>query len=162
MGTPNDNFQIALTNGSDTVDVHVLTMTNTTMATWVDTLVRISEVLTPSATMQLLLRVTDDQPGHLVEGGLDDFEVLADPFAGTSELSRSEAVLWPNPGTDQLNVVARQGEVLHVLDLQGRSVVGPLNLREGVNTLTLSPAAGAYVVRINGADGMRSARWVVN
>jgi choice-of-anchor B domain-containing protein len=162
MGTPNDNLRIALSNGTDTVDIDVFTVSNGTPSAWVDTLVRISEVLAPSATMRLYLRIADDQPGHLVEGGLDDFEVLADPFAGLNDLAGNAAVLWPNPGSDQLNVVARQGEVLRVLDLQGRAVAGPVALREGVNSLAIAPAAGAYVVQISGDGGMRSAQWVVN
>ena len=161
MGNPNDAMQLALINGTDTADISVLTAQNTAMGQWVETFVRISEIITPTATMQLYVRIADDQPGHLLEGGIDDFEVLANPFAGLPEKANAALALWPNPGTDQLSLIAKAGEILTVLDAQGRMVVNAVRMTEGLNTVGIDLAPGLYVVRVGSSVGTRAVRWVV-
>ncbi|MBL0035543.1 MAG: choice-of-anchor B family protein [Flavobacteriales bacterium] len=161
MGNPNDAMRVALINGTDTADITVLTEATATMSQWTETLVRISDIIVPTATMQLYVRISDDQPGHLLEGGLDDFEVLANPFAGVLENGTGTLALWPNPGTDEVSVMAKAGEVLTVLDAQGRMVVSAVGMFEGLNTMRIDLAPGLYVVRVSSAVATRTARWVV-
>jgi hypothetical protein len=128
----------------------------------VDTLVRVSDLLTPSATMRLLVRVSDDQPGHLVEGGIDAFEVLNDPFAAVGDGPVAGTLqCWPNPSTGALHLMADDGDVLRVLDLQGRLAVPVRGLQQGLNVLQPQLAAGTYVLVVDGDAGRRTVRWVV-
>ncbi|MCC7503143.1 MAG: choice-of-anchor B family protein [Flavobacteriales bacterium] len=160
MGNPNDAMHLSLINGTDTADITVLTAQNTVMGQWLETFVRISDIVAPTATMQLFVRIADDQPGHLLEGGIDDFEVLANPFAGVTESRSPSLALWPNPGTDQVSLVAGAGEMLTVLDAQGR-VVSSVRMNEGLNTVGIVLAPGLYVVRLTSSLGTRATRWVV-
>lgn len=161
MGNPNDAMRVALVNGTDTADITLLTVGTATMSQWSETLVRISDIIAPTATMQLYVRIADGQPGHLLEGGVDDFEVLANPFAGSQENGSGTLALWPNPSTDQVSVVAKAGEVLTVLDAQGRLVVKPTRMFEGLNSVGFDLAPGLYVVRVDSTVSMRSTRLVV-
>ncbi len=160
MGTPNDAMHIALSNGADTVDLVNATLTGP-MSQWVDTLVRVSDLIAPTASMQLYVRISDDQPGHLLEGGIDDFEVLADPFAGIAERAGASLAVWPNPGRDQVTILASGGDLLRVFDAQGRQVLGDRVLSAGPNTVPMDLGAGVYVLQVRGKAGVRSVRWVV-
>jgi choice-of-anchor B domain-containing protein len=162
MGNPNDAMRIALTNGTDTASVADVNAAFPALAQWVDTLVRVSDLLTPSATMRLLVRVSDDQPGHLVEGGIDAFEVLNDPFAAVGDGPVAGTLqCWPNPSTGALHLMADDGDVLRVLDLQGRLAVPVRGLQQGLNVLQPQLAAGTYVLVVDGDAGRRTVRWVV-
>jgi hypothetical protein len=162
FGMPNDSMRIALISGTDTVDILQRTMSNGPLGQWVDTLVRINDVTTPGSAMQLYVNVVDLPPGHLVEGAIDAFEVLADPFASVAQLNGARALrLWPNPGTDRFEVDARANEVLRIVDVQGRMVHGPVVMTTGVNSVAADLAEGIYLVRIEGPEGVRTARWVV-
>ncbi|MBL8002567.1 MAG: choice-of-anchor B family protein [Flavobacteriales bacterium] len=159
---PNDTLRVALINGTDTIDILQRTLYNGPVGQWIDTLVRISDVTSPGAAMRLYVNAADRQPGHLVEGGIDAFEVLADPFAGVALLRGEGALrLWPNPGADRFAVDARANEVLRILDVQGRTVLGPVVMTTGANAVAADLAEGVYLVRIEGAEGVRAARWVV-
>jgi hypothetical protein len=142
--------------------VAVVDATFPALGQWVDTLVRVSDLLAPSATMRLLVRVSDDQPGHLVEGGIDAFEVLADPFASVGDGPGAGTLhCWPNPSTGALHLMADPGEDLRALDLQGRLVVPVQRLQGGLNVMDLRLAAGTYVLVVDGNAGRRTVRWVV-
>jgi subtilisin family serine protease len=75
--TPNDNLQVRLSNGSTTVVVETVGGSGPVAGAWVDRTIRVSDFITPTANMRIIVE-TSDLPGsgHLVEGGFDKFRAF--------------------------------------------------------------------------------------
>ncbi|MGB1318031.1 MAG: choice-of-anchor B family protein, partial [Flavobacteriales bacterium] len=69
---PNDEFVVKIDDGTNVVMLSSLPLTNNEWTHWSRSLV--SDVALTS-TMQLIIEVEDEDPGHLLEGGLDKFRV---------------------------------------------------------------------------------------
>ncbi len=76
-GTPNDNLQVRLSNGSTTVVVETVGGSGPVDGAWTDRTIRVSDLITPTANMRLIVETSDlSGTGHLVEGGLDKFRAF--------------------------------------------------------------------------------------
>ncbi len=94
-GTPNDYMRVRITNGTDTVLLEDLT---TTANNWTTKQYRITDYVTPSATMKLIVEAADLTPGHLVEGGLDAFRAwdsIVPPSAPVANFSADVQTICP-------------------------------------------------------------------
>ncbi len=156
-GAPNDELLVLLSDGTDTVTVETVTATSPGPASWQSVEWVISDHLAPTATMQVHFLTSDDQPGHLVEAGMDVFEVIETSVDGINERDLSGLVLWPNPTDGGFQVKAPGGAIARVelRDAQGRlvmnvpasgeQVVVPGSLRSGVYAVTVRMTGGVAV-----------------
>ena len=96
--TPNDNATVRISNGTTEVDVEVLTVADSEGA-WRPTFTfNVAELIDITSTMQFSVSASDDDPGHLVETGLDRFLVSGDGFVSTSDLVENDILnVVPNP-----------------------------------------------------------------
>lgn len=157
QGAINDHFKIELSNGTQTVNVKDYTGMNNS---WKSDSILISNFLAPTATMRILLRVEDAQPGHILEGAFDKFQVKGAVINGIdAEIARNfSASLFPNPTNGTVTLTYRlkdlTGDIAFVLyDLQGAKIQTlTLTGTEGTETLSLGVAAGVYlgVWEVNG------------
>jgi hypothetical protein len=114
--------------------------------------------------MQLIVRVEDPAPGHLVEGALDVFEL--DEF-GTVGIPTMETSIgfrvWPNPSEGRFSVELLSGDegLVEVLDATGRRVLDPVRIAGGMLTLELAVPSGSYLVRVAFTDGTRHVQRLV-
>ncbi|MBK9273114.1 MAG: choice-of-anchor B family protein [Flavobacteriales bacterium] len=153
-GAPNDELIVLLTDGTDTVTVETVTAGSPGMGSWQPVQWAIADHLAPTATMRVLFRTADDQPGHLVEAGVDVFEVVETSFTAISEQDRPVLVVWPNPAqrTFEVRVSGAGLEAVEVLDAQGRRV--HMQRAAGDRALVeASWAPGAYAVMVRTTDG---------
>ncbi|MBX2978786.1 MAG: choice-of-anchor B family protein [Flavobacteriales bacterium] len=160
-GAPNDRMRISLSNGITTVEV--LNITSSSSA-WVPVDVRILDHLERTPNMQLIVFITDDEPGHLVEGGLDLFEMVEMSPASVPDQQAEQAFsLWPNPSNGQVEIqmVSPLPATVEVLDALGRMVQEGQRLMNGRATLLLDVPAGTYLVRITSDAGDRSVQRLV-
>ena len=88
--TGNDQMFIKLTNGSQTVIIETISNNDPYESEWRDLDLRISDYLTPTATMQLIADIGDLGDQHLVEGGLDGFSIEDHP----APTVRVQAKVW--------------------------------------------------------------------
>jgi hypothetical protein len=84
--------------------------------------------MTPGPTMQLLVRCEDYSPGHIVEGGIDNFMVTGVITLGQNEsVTTVSANVFPNPngGVFEIRVpeIGNGNVVLKVYDLAGRNLL---------------------------------------
>ncbi len=160
-GTPNDRMRISLDNGTNTVVIEEVT---TSASAWVARSYRIEDFITPTSTMRLIVYITDDNPGHLVEGGFDLFSVVSSSTVGMDEASAEGSFrLWPNPSTGSFRIeleAGQEGSVV-LMDAAGRTVAGPLRSQGGAIEMELALPAGIYVARVTTDSGVRSSRRVV-
>ncbi len=77
-GTPNDSLLVMIHNGSTSAVVELINSAST-QSQWINNTITVSDFVTPSANMTMTLMAGDqDATGHLVEAGLDVFEVWDD------------------------------------------------------------------------------------
>lgn len=153
-GAPNDRMRVSLTNGTETVLIEEV---QTSASAWVQRSFRIADHIVPGPAMQLIVYVVDDDPGHLVEGGLDLFKVVELSGVGVDEAVLPGFQLWPNPAQDRFQVVLPHDDnaFLEVLDALGRVVLGPLPVRGGRADVAHDLRSGTYMVRVT--DGRSAA-----
>lgn len=160
----NDELVIKLDNGGDLFTVETLDLDAPDQAAWVMHQFRIADLTTPTANMRLIVSTGDDDPGHLVEAGLDRFEVLPEsPFLTVPETAPQDMLLFPDPSDGACTLLAPgiSGRV-RVLDARGRQVLAPVRFNGGSLALRIDAGAGLYLVRIDQDNGaVRTLRMVV-
>ncbi len=154
QGNPNDEMVISITNGTDTAVVETLDI-NSMMSAWIQAPeVIVGDHLAPTATVQFIVTVTDMDPGHITEGGIDIFEVSEGPASVGDLASSVDIRVFPNPvdgpftvtwsSTTQvasLQIFDVQGRLIQSLAVQGNSFEGP-ELNTGAYQLVLTDQAG--------------------
>jgi hypothetical protein len=160
-GTPNDSLSIYISNGTTTALLDFVHSTDATNSTWVHKSFQVSSVITPTATMTLLVRTVDANPGHIVEAGFDKFLVSEGP-TGISEHNTANTSLinvYPNPFTNETNIAYKlksklaAGASVVLFDVTGRIIeTVPVSQAEGVVTMSPSVNSGVYYVRIINGD----------
>lgn len=159
-GTPNDSYVIALSNGTTTVTVENINFSTPGSSSWQQADIDISSFLTPTATMRLVLTATDNDPGHLVEAALDEFELVFTDNSGVQENALTMATIWPNPNHGSFNVDlgALRSARVEVLDATGRIIASGFHKGGGVMHFDVQADAGSYLMRIVDDEGRWSAR----
>jgi choice-of-anchor B domain-containing protein len=157
---PNDSLSIYLTNGSTTVRVETVTNTSFGNSTWVPKSFKISDYITPTATMKVIVRVADAEPGHLVEAGFDKFLIHEGP-SGVEETVRDRTTInvYPNPFSNETSIAYELKNKLStaasivITDVTGR-VVDMHLLSQARGTITINPKLtnGIYFVKVVNGD----------
>lgn len=163
--TSNDELLVQVDNGDSLVTIEVLDVSANDMGEWVMNQFQVSAFITPTANMRFIVYTADDEPGHLVEAGLDRFEVLpASPFLNAADGPiRADVKLFPDPSDGAFTVQAPgiSGNV-RVFDVRGAQVGTVRRLVGGSLAMDLGSGAGLYLVRIEADNGeVRSLRMVV-
>ncbi len=156
--TPDDNMLIKINNGTQTA---ILENVTTTQNTWTEKQFRISDYITPTSTMRLLIDVNDLNTGNpnIVEGGLDKFDVLEAALVGVEELEPELTFsLFPNPTSGILNisgnVKAETGVEVFAKNMAGQTVAYTKGEFTSSFQLDMSNhAAGLYFVTLRTASG---------
>ncbi|MFM2189766.1 MAG: hypothetical protein RL491_152, partial [Bacteroidota bacterium] len=161
QGNPNDTLRVLLSNGITTATLETVLNNSTGNGTWVSKSYQIAAFLAPTANMQFIIE-TADWPaagGHIVEGGLDKFEVVEGP-ASVSESDYTNLSVYPNPSNNSFTMAVPVGitdGVLEISDLSGR-VVDEQSLRNAQSTVQFGEnlAKGFYVVTLKAQGNLFS------
>ena len=152
-GSPNDSYLVKMSNGTSEVTLFSLA---TSASQWRAFSMPISQFITVTPTMQLILEVEDLTPGHLVEGGLDNFRIVETTGINDSDAAVSVNV-FPNPANDRINVLVdaafSKGHV-QLYDMAGKAIGMQHSISSGNNSITLSMASGIYLCEVV-VDGKR-------
>ena len=155
--TPDDNMVIRISNGNQNVAIENLTASENR---WTQKAFRISDYITPTATMRFSVEVSDLANGNdnVVEGGLDKFEVLEAVALSTNEVEAlSHVSVYPNPtaGTVRVAFDTKQENVqVEVLNTLGQVVASALTQQAGMQQLSFdisNQTSGLYFVRLSAA-----------
>jgi len=149
-GTPNDEYEIRLSNGTDEVQIELLELGNATVSEWTEFNIKVRDFMVPTATMELILIAADDNPGHVMKAGVDHFRVEEGSTVELTENS-SNLYLYPNPATDEIRI-AGLNEVVNVTitDLSGK-IVSQSSTQSLINVSHLS--TGLYIVEVRDLEG---------
>ncbi len=160
-GTPNDSLIIRLTNGSTTVTVETVLYNTAGNSTWRNRNFKISSLITPTANMRLILRTADANPGHLVEAGLDKFEISNGSPAGVLEkvALSPEIKVYPNPFRSSFTVDyelkqrLQPGAEMIITDITGRVVDRKaISAQSGVMSHQANYSDGMYFISIHNGN----------
>jgi choice-of-anchor B domain-containing protein len=145
--TPNDSFVAKVDNGSDTITLGTLVLSN---SQWVAFSAPLTGQVAITSTMHLIIEVADNDPGHLVEGGLDNFRIAHSTgiSSNTNDISIS---LFPNPAIETVNILVgtlvKNGSV-QLYDLSGKAVGNSQELTQGLNVISTPKVPGVYLCEI--------------
>lgn len=105
----------------------------------------------------------DDNPATINDTLGTDCVCAGDLGTGISPNQGSGLSLYPNPGANgfALRGLMEGMGVVHVLDMQGRTVLGGMAVSKGEWVGTAALAKGSYVVEVRTSDGqLHRLRWV--
>jgi len=153
QGDPNDVMTISLSNGSDTVPIATFD-DSSPMSLWRFNNIRIADHMVPSAAMRFMVRIADETPGHVLEGGLDVFGIYPESNTGIASNNAAAGMhIWPNPATSQVTVSVAGGALLKVVDAVGREVGPALRMTGDQRTMDLDLPAGTYFIKATTKTG---------
>jgi choice-of-anchor B domain-containing protein len=163
FGTPNDSLTIRISNGTQTAIVETVLETTTGNSSWINSSIRITDYVTPTSTMTVMVRTADAAPGHLVEAGFDRFMVLDSAFITSLpdvKANTIEVSVYPNPFSSKLflkydlHLRMPIGTKILISDLTGKvSEVYFVESPAGIIETGKNLSAGIYFVQVmNGAE----------
>jgi len=106
--------------------------------------------------MQLILEADDVTPGHLVEGGIDNFRITETTGVQDAEAGINVSI-FPNPANDFVTItISRPFGKGHVqlFDMAGKAVGNQYSIASGANVIRFPVAAGVYLCEVV-VDGKR-------
>lgn len=158
--TPNDEMVLKVSVGNAVTTLASLPTTNDD---WTEYSVPLHEFITLGDNVRLRLEIQDAPPGHLVEGGLDDFEIVN--ATGIDDMTPEAGFkIFPNPSSEfstvLINGIFNRAE-FRILDAAGRVVKPQERLNASVNTIELPVAPGVYFFEVIIDDARNVERLVV-
>jgi len=150
---PDDTLEIFLSNGITTVLVDRALPDQTNYDAWISHSVHVADFLTPTATMQLILTVADEDPRiNITEAGIDFFFVANEDHVGVEEKMAGNLLVFPNPVNDELTISGLQeSSAFQLTDLAGK-IISAGELASGAGTIDCSSfRPGMYILHVNGS-----------
>jgi len=152
---PDDTLEVYLLNGlGDTILVDQRFNGGLPMSQWNPMSIEISPLITPTATMQMLVILSDYlETENVTEGALDNFSITDFSLVTVDETPTSSSSLikiYPNPFTSTVTIEGVTVGSLRILDIAGREVAN-LPIENTMDLPNLEP--GTYFFLISSSDG---------
>lgn len=165
---PNDSLIVKLNNGTTSVIIEVVTAASDNNSTWVQKSFKVSDFISPTAAMTISFDVVDASPGHLVEAGVDKFEISETSSLNDSTSSDAFIKVFPNPFYKSTRIEYKLNRSLDanarivLLDITGRiAFEQKLITNQGFVNLDSELAGGVYFAKLhNGAQESQTVKVV--
>jgi choice-of-anchor B domain-containing protein len=162
--TGNDTLYIKVIQNGTEATVAKRTLTSP-LSQWTDFSFRVLDYLTDVNQVRFAIEACDVAPGHLVEAGLDLFEVYDSITVGISSMTHSNAdiIIVPNPSVDQALLKSPIAfSECSVFDLSGRTVhVSQGGVLQREIALPDNLPAGVYTVSVTDVNRQKTViRWI--
>ncbi len=168
--TPNDTLKIKIDNGTVVKDVEIVTSNTAGNGTWVAKSFKVSNYVTPTSTMRIMINAEDYPAGNIVEGGFDKFYVLDSSLVATNNFSLNELAvsIFPNPINESSSINITGWDFtsnplqLKLVDVFGREIQS-MNIYNSKTVINSSHfASGIYFYRIsNGMEQLNAGKLIV-
>ncbi|MCB9222563.1 MAG: choice-of-anchor B family protein [Crocinitomicaceae bacterium] len=151
FGPADDTLTVSLYNGSETAPILKLYNGNTVMSEWLPYSISVSNVITATTTMQLILHISDYPSSiSICEAGFDHFFVTDYSLVGLEDEKNSEISIYPNPVSNELIVKGIGSGIVEIRDLSGR-LVQQLQTQNVLDVSALQQ--GAYILTFRDLSG---------
>ena len=164
VGAPDDELVLKIFNGDSTIVMESISLSN---PNWTARDYRIKDYIVPSSTMRFIVETADLQgSGHIVEAGIDGFEVYENQPNGTvqSDDFMPQFKVYPNPFSDNITIeyeLKQSDAILEIFNMVGQKVeTRTLNNANGFIQVGDNLEAGVYFVRII-QEGQASTRQII-
>ena len=149
----NDSMKVYLSNGTQTELIDFIGP-NINQSEWQVVSKRVLNFLTPTSSMQLIVKVSDDIANiNITDAAFDFFTVTNQSILGVVE-QISDFELYPNPVLDQLTIQSSTEGVVSIYTIDGLCL-GIYQINEENTTIDLSSfASGIYLIQ-NGETTFR-------
>ena len=154
-GPTNDSLSIFIRDGVNSDWVFVTHFTQN--AQWVPFAFNVEDYIDNGSSMQIAFKTSDyEEPGgHIVEAGIDNFEVLYDELVGVIELSAvSDYQVYPNPAKDHIYIEfgkesQDQLKEIFISDITGKKVFNQ-NISVNTHRVEINPELdnGTYILNL--------------
>lgn len=155
VGAVNDSLVVKLSNGTQTINLEVVTANQGNMSAWVEKDFLITNAMIPlTNNMQIIVYAVDASPGHIVEAGFDHFRVEPDSVNAIEVVeSNMFTKFYPNPlvNTKTVYFNSSKGNIntITITDLTGRIVdTFTVNANQGSINLSQRQASGTYMLNV--------------
>jgi hypothetical protein len=153
-GTPNDSLSILINNGVSSVLVDFARYNTIGNSSWVTKAFAVSSLLTPTASMKLIVRTADNPGGHLVEAGFDHF-MITEGMTGVEEgMNNASLTAYPNPFSNETTIEFEISDIISahamllVTDVTGR-IIDRIAIDQQKDKVVIDGlSAGIYFVNI--------------
>jgi choice-of-anchor B domain-containing protein len=147
--TPDDTLKIVVTNGFTAVVIAKLPAYENLFYQWVPMSIRLSDYIVPSATMQIVFRVSDNDPNvNITEAGIDYFYISNSNVLDVNSSAMEEGVIYPNPTSGNLTVKSAMsiGD-FELLDLNGKVVLSGISHKSEMELDISALKSGFYIFK---------------
>ncbi len=158
-GNPNDSLTIYIRNGIDGDWIYITHFTQNSQ--WDLHNFFIGDFIELGNEIQIAFETSDytEFEGHLVEAGIDNFEVLYDELVGVNELSSvSDYMIYPNPARDHIyieigNESQDQLNEIYISDITGKRVFEQ-KITSNAHRIEINPdlVNGTYILNLIWSD----------
>lgn len=148
----NDTLKFYLFNGiTPSVLIAKRHATNTIMSQWVGNSIKVSDFITPSAGMQLVVTLSDELvTENITEGGIDNFSVTNFSILEIENEEENLVRVYPNPFQSELMIEGITSGTIEIFDISGRLIFSSfIEPTIGVNEMN----AGIYFVVLKNENG---------
>ena len=147
--TPDDTLKIVVTNGFTAVVIAKLPAYENLFYQWVPMSIRLSDYIVPSATMQIVFRVSDNDPNvNITEAGIDYFYISNSNVLDVNSSAMEVGVIYPNPTSGNLTVKSAMsiGD-FELLDLNGKVVLSGISHKSEMELDISALKSGFYIFK---------------
>lgn len=145
-GNLNDTLYVSINNGIETVNLLKITFA-TPMSQWVNHNIKLTDYITITNNMKLIVEAIDRPGGHIVEAGFDMFRITEGPSAINTVEDKDDISFYPNPTTGALKVLVAQKSNVIITDITGK-VVLQQTIDAVNNNINFSGETGVYFMSI--------------
>ena len=148
----NDTLKFYLFNGiTPSVLIGKKFAGNTAMSQWIPNSIRVSDFISPSSAMQLVVTLSDELiTENITEGGIDDFSITNFSITEIKTTTENLIRVFPNPFQNQLFIEGITNGTIEIFDVSGRliftSIIEPIVGVADMNT-------GIYFVVLKNENG---------
>lgn len=162
--TANDTMYVSMTNGTQTALLEKVYKGNVVFSKWnTKTIANLETFLPLTTTMQLIVRVEDFAPGHLLEGAFDKMQITPTTLVNIASIVNSNTVqVSPNPFNNAFVITTTDKiATAKVMDLAGK-VLTTQAINANLATINLANAdAGTYVLQLTYSNGETSVKKII-
>jgi len=149
MPPPDDTLEIRLSNGITSVLIDSQASEEAAFYHWTSKSIHVSDFLVPSANMQLIVTVSDDDPAvNITEAGIDFFSISETSILEIKENSSTKNIIFPIPTNGIVSII--QTEISNnwfVLSIDGKILQNVKIQSDKINIDLTSFQSGVYIIQ---------------
>lgn len=154
-GNPDDSMVVILTNGINEARLDYADANTPDFSTWVHKSFKITNFLPLTANMQLIVKATDEGPGHITEAGFDGFAIYDSALVTVNEIQTNSIIkVYPNPFNEVVNITFENNDYktisIEIFDIAGKIMYNKTVNSSNILQINANYPSGIYFIKVFG------------